>query len=240
MATALNLITDAFAEARVYSPGESIPADKSAAALRKLNRMMDAWSVENFLIYSQTEETLTLTASQASYTIGESGSPDFDTVRPEEILTGTFIRRTATLDEPLVVKSFEEYRLRRDKSTGGVPWWISYNPTYPNGTLVLWWAPDSTYALHLISLKALGQFSTLSTTVSLPLGYEYAIVYNLALELGPTYGKKLRPDLVALASKSIRALKARNAYRIPPRQLEVGSFTNSKGSGRDIIRGPFR
>ncbi|KKL11993.1 hypothetical protein LCGC14_2540210 [marine sediment metagenome] len=239
MATALNLITDAFEEARVYSPGESIPNAKSAAALRKLNRMLESWSNENFLLHFQTEETLTLTAGQASYTIGTSGSPDFNTVRPLEILKGTFIRRTSTLDEPLAVKSFEEYRLRRDKASGSVPWWISYNPTYPNGQLVLWWSPDSAYALHLLSLKALTNFSDLTTTVSLPPGYESAIVYNLGLELGPVYGKKIRPDLVALAARAVRVLKNRNAQRIPPKQLEVGSFTRRHGRSNNINSGPF-
>lgn len=236
MTTVLELIKDAAETARVYAPGESMGDDKAQSIFRELNRMIGSWANENFLIYSQTEENFDLSADTASYTIGSGAT--LDTVRPQEILEGTFLRKpNGTHDYPLTVKTLEEYRLIRYKSNKSIPWWISYNPTYPTGTLYLWWTPEVAYELHLLSLKELGSFSTLAEDISLPPGYEDAIMYNLAIRIGPKYGKKLRQDIVALASQGIKVLKRRAAKRMPPAQLEVGSFTNR--GYYDINTGPF-
>lgn len=239
MTTALNLITDALITARVYSPGESLPTSEANAVLRNLNRMLGTWANQNWIIFKQTEETLTLVVDQASYTIGETGTPDFNTVRPQEILEGTFVRESGgTLDYPLTVKTLEEYRLIRHKSISSIPWWIAYNPTFPNGTLYLFWTPGEIYELHLVSLKELGSFAKLATTVTLPPGYEDAIVYNLALRIGPDFGKTVRNDVVAFAANALKAITNRNTRRLPPVQLEVGGFMNRRGS-RNFTTGPF-
>jgi len=142
-------------------------------------------------------------------------------------------------DYPLTVKTLEEYRLRRNKSTATIPWWIAYNPTFPNGTFYLFWKPDVAYELHLVSLKELGSFSALNTTVTLPPGYEDAIVWNLALRLGPSYGKSIRPDVAAFAAEALRAIRTRNTRRLPPARLEVGGFTNRRRGSGNITSGPF-
>ena len=225
MTTVLDIIKDSAETARVWFPGESMGTDKAKSIFRELNRMIGSWANESFLIYGQTEETLTLVAGQASYTIGATG--DFATTRPQEILAGTFVRKSGgTQDFPLDVKSLEEYRLIGIKSTSSIPKWITYNSTFPNGTLYLWWSPESAYELHLLSLKELGSFTTLAEVLSLPPGYEDAIMYNLAIRIGPKYGKALRQDVVALAMKAISVIKNRASQRLPPTQLEVGSFTN--------------
>ncbi|HDY88061.1 MAG TPA: hypothetical protein ENH82_08120 [bacterium] len=238
MASVLDLITDSAETARIFAPGDTLLNDKAQSIFRELNRMIGSWANENFLIFEQKEETLTLVADQASYTIGKSGSPDFDTVRPQEILKGSFIRKSGgNQDFPLAVKSFEEYRRIGNKSTGARPWWIAYNPTFPNGTLFLWFRPNATDELHLLSLKELGSFTGLTQTISLPPGYEDAIHYNLAIRIAPKYGKQQRADIVAEATKSIKVLKRRNAQRLSPTQLEVGMFTNRRR--HNISDGPF-
>ena len=229
MTTALDLITDAATKARIYSPGESMPSYHSAGMFRELNRMLGSWANETFLIYGQTEETLNLTANKSSYTIGNDAAYDFNTIRPQEILEGSFIRETSgNTDYPLKIKSLKEYRDIADKSTESIPYQIAYNSTYPYGTIYLFWSPSSAYELHLLSLKEITAFATLTTTVSLPPGYEDAIIYNLALRIGPDYGKTIRPDIVALAENGIKLLKRRNIKRLPPTRLEVGAFVNSR------------
>ena len=229
MTTVLEIIEDAAETARVWAPGESMSNTQAQSLFRELNRMFGSWANENLLIYSQIEETLTLVVSQVSYTIGESATYDFNTVRPQEILDGTFVRTSGGTDDyPLTVKTLQEYRLIGDKSTSATPWWITYNPTYPSGTLYLWWSPEVAYELHLLSLKELGSFATLATDISLPPGYEDAIMYNLAIRVGIKYGKALRQDTVAFATKGMNVLKRRNIRRLPPTQLEIGSFTNAR------------
>lgn len=239
MTTTLTLITDAMAKARVYSPGESLPSHMSASALRELNRMLETWANSSLLIPHQTEETLTLTANKANYTIGSSASYDFNTVRPMEILEGSFLRDTGgTTDYPLAVKALKEYRDITNKSASSIPWSVSYSPTYPYGTIYFWWTPGATYGFHLLSLKPLTAL-TLAATVSLQPGYEDAIVYNLALRIGPDYGKTIRPDVAEFARDALASIRRQNAKRLPPTRLEVGGFVNNRGTHGDIVTGPY-
>ncbi len=224
MTTVLDIIRDAAETSRVIAPGESFPNDEAQSVFRELNRMLGSWANENLLTYAETEETFTLTVNKPNYTIGPTGN--FPTTRPQEVLEGSFVRDAGgNNDYPLIVKTLQEYHTIWDKSTGSIPWWITYNPTYPNGTLYLWWAPETAYELHLLSLKELGSFANLTTTISLPPGYEDAIMYNLSLRIGAKYGKTIREDIVALAQKGVTVLKRRNSRRLPPAELEVGSFT---------------
>lgn len=240
MATAVDLIKATAHKIRILALGEPLSNDKAIGFLDELNRMLGSWANENLLIHEQKEETLTLVVDQTSYTIGESASYDFNTVRPQEILDGTFVKTSGgTTDYPLTVKTLQEYRNIANKSSSTRPWWIAYNPTYPYGTIYLFWTPDVAYELHLLSLKELSSFATLTTDVSLPPGYEDAIVYNLAVRMGPDFGKTLRQDILLLAEQGLKVIKRRNARRLAPTRLDVGRFTNRKLGWGDITTGPY-
>lgn len=236
MATALDLIKSAARKARILAPGVSWPTANANEALDELNRMLGSWSNENLLIAEETEEELTLITDQASYTIGTSGTPDFNSARPLEILEGTFIR-SGNVDYPLAVRPFSVYEKISDKSTSGIPYLIALNPTYPNATLYLHYAPSDTYSLFLLSLKELTTYISTGTTVSLSQADQDAIVWNLALRLGTDYGKKIREDVVAFARKTKDAIKLRNSKRFQkPAELDTLKIMGSCGkSGSEIM-----
>ena len=241
MTTAGDLIDDAAVKARIISPYDTWPNPNKAAALREMNRMLDSYANDNLIIYEQTEESFALTASQGSYTIGVSGSPDFNTVRPQEILEGTYVR-VGSIDYPLRIKSMREYRKLATKSTASTPpRWLSYNPTYPNGTIYLWYEPNSTDSIYLISLKELGTFASLTTTVTLPPGYEDLLVYELALRLNPDYGKTVREDVAAFYRDLKNNIKIRNAARLnEPTELEIADLFGGGTYNDNIDIGPWR
>lgn len=241
MTTVNELILDAALEARIRDAGsDAWEASRSNHALRILNRMLGSWANDDFLIYGETAEDFTLTASQEEYSIGKDGTPDLDTVRPQKILTGSFVSNAASdIDYPLAVKTFQEYNLIRLKDTGGRPRWIAYNPTYPNGTLKIWYSPDTNWTLHLVSLKEITAFESIDTTVSLPPGYEDLIVQSMGARLSVSYGKAIRPDLILLAKEAFDGIVRRNAAsRVSPAVTDAGAMFGGY-SYVDIHSGPF-
>ncbi len=241
MTTVNDLILDAALEARIIDSGaDSWQASRSAHALRILNRMLGTWANNNFLLHEQKEEDLAFIGGQEEYSIGTSGSPDFNTTRPQIILDGTFITdTTGSIDYPMRIKTLEEYNLIRLKETQGRPRWIAYNLTFPNGTLKVWYTPDGLWNLHLVSLKEIASFAATDETVSLPPGYEDLIVQSLGARLSVSYGKDIRPDLILLAKEAYDSIMIRNlANRTSPTILDLGVMFGGQPY-TDINSGPF-
>jgi hypothetical protein len=64
-----------------------------------------------------------------------------------------------------------------------------YTATYPYGELRFFPVPTQDLTLVLTQWAQFERFESLGSDIDLPPGYELAIVYNLALELAPIYGK---------------------------------------------------
>ncbi len=218
--TAGDVIDRAFSKIRIKAVGQIMSDADNAHALVILNDMVEEWAGENLMLYSQTEESFPLVATQASYSIGEDSTPDFDTVRPQEILDSTFVRN-GNYDYPIKIISMGEYRKIRNKASAGRPRKLAYNPTYPNGTIYLYRTPNSTDSIYLTSLKELSTFAALTTALSLPKGYNNALILNLAIMLSPDYGKKVDVVLATLAGSAKGKIKRRSVQRQEPVRLEV-------------------
>jgi hypothetical protein len=219
MATASDLIQDAYREIGVIGQGKTMSAYLGQAGLRKLNQMLGDWSTQPNMVVERVGEDLSIAASASSYTIGSGG--DFNTTRPEEILDA-YIRVGGT-DYPLEVFSMQEYNDIPTKSQGAIPENIWYEPAYPMGTIYFDWKPSVGNTLHINSLKPLTSLSTLATSVSLPAGYELAIVNNLAILLAPANGKTPSQLTFKAAQDGIDHIKAvRARQRVPVSSMPAG------------------
>lgn len=204
--TGRDLVTASLRLIGVIAPGESLPADEATDALAAINRMLGGWSTEGLLIHANTREQFSLTSDDGSYTMGASG--DFSTTRPMEILEA-FIRSEAfspALDyPPLKHLSLSEWSAIHQKEAGtGIPHSFYEDGGYPLRTLYLYPEPSASLYLVIHSKKQLTEIATLDTSLSLPPGYERALVYNGALELSPEYGKVV-PDVVAMIAMESKA-----------------------------------
>lgn len=213
MATVQDLVNAALREIGVAAAGEVLATADSEDARTRCNRMINGWAATNLTIYSVTRTTATLTANQASFTVGTGGN--INIVRPVFIEKVNFIDTSQsptfeyTLPELLSEQAYESINLKA--LTSLYPQAAYYNPTYPLGTLIPWPIPTSATLLWAIyHWAAISEFAALTDTVTLPPSYEDAIVQNLAILLCPSYGVQPHPVLVKTAAESLATLKRAN------------------------------
>jgi len=197
--TADEIIIAAFQELGITVSGGSPNANDLAWGLGKLNRFLNNLSADGLNLHYRVEESFNLVGGTPNYTIGSGAT--FDTPRPT-IIEKAFIRDSGH-DHPVDIRSIAEYWSLAEKSTQDRPVKLYYDTTYPNGTIYLYYTPDSAYSLHLISQKPLITYASGATEVSLPGEYEDMVVLNLAIRIAARYGKEISGDL---------RLDAKNAY----------------------------
>lgn len=201
------------------APGESLDATEASDGLGTLNRMIDSWSTEGLLVHAVTEESpLTLTAYDATVTLGTSGDI---TTRPMKIVKALIRDASNDIDLPLKLLSLAEYAAIADKTvTSTYPHSLYDDGGFPQRTLKLYPVPSTAHKLVLFTQRALSQIASLDASVSLPPGYEEALVYNLALRLAPEYGRQAPAEVAMVAQESKANIKRAN-HR--PRYLTVDS-----------------
>lgn len=201
--TARTLITKAMQKVGILVKGEVPAADETSDALDALNFILSSWSNDSTLIVSRVVESFTLTGGTASYLIGSGQT--FSTVRPISIVDA-YIRQSAGVDLPMDVISDEQYANIAYKAALGIPYWLNYTNAYPYGTINLYPVPSASYSLFIVSEKPITTL-TLDAALSMPAGWERAIIYNLAVDLCPDYGQQPSQDLLQLASSSRKLIQ---------------------------------
>ncbi len=188
-------------ESGVLTGGETPTAEEINDGLASLNRMTASWSNDSLMIYARTFENFPLSSGVGDYTIGIGAT--FNTVRPMHIIDA-FVRQD-TLDYWLSIIPDEQYDAIAYKDIDSIPQVLNYTAQFPQATIRIYPKPQNSYTLYLRSEKQLTTF-TLDDEVSLPPGWEDALIYSLAVRLGPSYG--LPPDqvLIELALNAKAAL----------------------------------
>lgn len=212
MTTAGDLCTSALKKLGVLAAGETMTAEDGADALATLNASLDKYAADDLLIYTVTRTTFTITASTQNYSVA-SGST-VNVARPVFIEHIRF-QDTAvspTLEYPLDSMTEDGWAGIPQKTiTSPYPSAYYYNPTYPTGTISFWPVPTATTLQGVLyAPAAVSEFAALTTAISLPPGYRYMLITNLALELAPDYDRQPSPALVAAARDSMDTVKRAN------------------------------
>lgn len=194
-------------ESAVLTGGETPTSEEVADGLDNLNRMIASWSNDSLLIYARTFENFPLLSGVGDYTIGPGA--DFDTARPMHIIDA-YVRQS-TLDYWLNIIPDEQYDAIAYKNIDSIPQVLNYTAQYPQATIRIFPKPQNSYTLYLRSEKQLTSIG-LNDEVSLPPGWEDALVYNLAVRLGPSYGVPVDPVLVELA-RNAKSMLQENTSR---------------------------
>ena len=194
---------------------ETPSADEQADALRVLNRMLTTWSNDSLMIASAaTRETFSLISGQQVYTVGPTGT--FVTSRPTDVQFISIGQPGSPAFETPVdlinAQQWSEILVKGTTSTFPTKAYVEF--TNPNLTISVWPIPQLVYQIEITSLKPLVQFVSVNDTVSLPPGYEDAIVYNLAVRLTPMYSKQLDPVVNEIAIGAKEKIERQNISEI--------------------------
>jgi len=210
MATGQTIVNRALRLLGVIASGETPTADESADALTAINSMLDSWRNDRLMAYALQNETLSMVASQSSYTVGTGG--DLNTTRPVSI-EGAFMREGG-IDYPVRIIDAEEFNSIPDKtSTSNLVHLVYYEGTMATGTLKVWPVPDTTNVLHLTTRVPFTAL-TLGGTVSLPPGWEEAIAANGAIAIAPEFQASPSQPVVKMANDSLKGIKRANSKPI--------------------------
>lgn len=212
--TALTIITDALLDIGVLSDEATPTASEAAGALRKLNNMIDAWNIENLMVYGSTQHILPLVADKGIYTIGVGG--DLNIARPNNI-TSAYVRDTSQpasnqLDWPLTIYNNQDWADVAFKGlTSSWPnWGVWFDQTFPLIKAYLNPIPNSSqYSLVFWDSGILGNL-LLNDLITLAPGYKRALTANLCIELAPSYGVQVSETIARVAMESKADIKIKN------------------------------
>jgi hypothetical protein len=191
--------------------GDTLSSSEQTECLEELNTFMDSCANERLLCYTIEQNSLALTSSTNSYTVGTNGA--FAITRPVRIVDPCFVRDSSGFDTPVTVLNTEQYAEIVDKNSGyTVPDALYYDTGFSatsTATLFVYPSPSGSLTLFVNSWKQLGTFANLSTTVLLPPGYQLFIESNFAIHLaaGQT---NVSPEVARIARESKAAIRGVN------------------------------
>jgi hypothetical protein len=180
VSTAGDIIADAALAAGIGDQYNALDAASAAVGLRTLNRLLDSWSNENLIVFNRSEDNFAMTPGQATY------STSLLTGRPIDI-THVFVRMNG-VDYPCELIGSEDYARIGYKTTAGLPAKVYFNSGMPQGSLTFFPVPSTNYTCFVGYRSPLANLASLQTALSLPPGYETALVYGVATMLCPLFG----------------------------------------------------
>lgn len=202
MSTAADIVADAALAAGIGDQFNALDATSAGIALRTLNRLLESWSTESLIVFNQAQDSFTMTAGQAAY------STSLLTARPMDV-THVFIRQSG-VDYPCEMIGPEDYANIGYKTTAGIPYQCYYNSGMPQGVLTFFPVPSGAFQCFVGYRAQLDAVASLTQQLSLPPGYETALVYGLATMLCPLFGTDPTPTCIFHAKDAKAKIKPSN------------------------------
>jgi len=222
--TVREIISSSLLKINAIQPGE-IPTDGDLdISLESLEGLIDSWSNEKLMIYTFSPYYYKANAGQQIYTLGPGG--DWDTPRPMNIQQAylrlnaqinntnpiTFSFPSDVADLPIAQANDAQWASIAVKQLSAVFPTILYDDgNYPLRNIYLYPIPNQDQVVALWLWQPLDNFNSLDEPIEFPPGYERAIIYNLAMELAPEFGKVLSEEVVGTATDSKMVLAAINS-----------------------------
>ncbi len=194
--TARALITDALMELNVMGGGETLSATDAEFCAGRLNQIIDQWNGQSEAVFAESFDTFTFVPNLQTYTLGPSAADFAMTNRPVRIDGANVILNNVTPDvrTPIAVVDYDWWLAQQVRSiTTTYPLVVYYAPDWPNGTLHFWPKPTTAYGLELMTWGSLDQV-TITSNLSMPQGYNRALMLTLAEDVATPYGRPLPPE----------------------------------------------
>jgi len=222
-ATVQKIIDAALNKIGVLANGETAEADDAQVCLDALNMMVDSWNTESLMIYTYTMSEFSLVAGQRVYTIGPGGNFDVDRPIVQPIAAKLRLNLQQIQDLPLAILEYDEYAAIVLKQTqSSIVGAMHMDGGNPLRNIFIWPVPsDNNQKLLLWLGSLLSQVTSVSSEIVVPAGHNRALVYNLAVEVAPNFGRDIMPAVAKVAIDSKANLKRIN-YISPILQMPAG------------------
>jgi hypothetical protein len=212
----LDICAMAMKEIGALDPAETPTGPEVNDVVTKLNRILDARNTEGRYIYAIDFNTYVTTAGVQPHTIGPTGNFVVNQ-RPVKILDASIILNpggATAVRSPVRVHDGKQ----------GAEWWsakrtfavqgvlitdLYYEPDWNNGSIFFWTVPNNAQTVELETWSVLGQLQA-NSAFCMPPGYFDDVVYTLAVNICPMFGKEASPTLVALARDANRRVQGLN------------------------------
>lgn len=214
MATVATIVNRSLRLLGQIGQGASPTTNETADALVALNAMLDSWRNDRLMCYAFQTESLTLSASTSSYTIGSGGT--LNTTRPVEIVEAYIVESDQSY--PVYPMNEAEYAgLFQKTLPGDWPDRYLFRPSVASSqaTLIVYPVPNATRTMKLTTRVVVAAFAASTDTITLPPGWEEALAANLAIRLAPEYQIQVTPEVRLMAKESLGGIKRTNAAAQP-------------------------
>jgi hypothetical protein len=236
MATAGDLITDAFVESGVYAPGETPTAQDQALGFTRLTKMLNGWKGVRLSTFGQLRTTFTLPSGTTTVTVGPGLTVNITTPAYLNAVSYLVPGTNPAVEVPIGQLDEDAYSgltIKDLSSTLPMQSFYQNNPNDGNATLTFWPKVSQNVTIAIYSTQMIGEPTALSATLEGPVGVAEAAMYQLALRLCGAYQKPVSPDLRLAASNAMKAMEHRN---VSPGVLGTDTaLIPSIGAGYNVI-----
>lgn len=217
--TAQSVLTAAMQEIGVLSPGEMPSNGDSAWVLQKLQRLLDRYNSRSAMIYSVDFAEFTLPVNVQPVTIGPGDETDFNVnQRPVKINSAMLILNggvdsPSQVEVPMFIRDKDWWATQTIKSlTSTLPTDLYYSPDWPVGNIYFWPIPVAVNNVRLEMWSVLGQMTNYNQFFTMPPGYWDLVIFELAVDISPSFERPVSPDLRLNFMKAQKAVEGNNIY----------------------------
>lgn len=176
-----------------YDKNATPDATDYANGAEALNAIIAELQALGMPLWARNEYTFSLTAGQASYTIGVGQA--LNTPFPLKISQAILITTSSDSRQELNIDSIYEYNRLTATGNNGSPTSLYYQPKINQGIIKVWPTPDTTTAstktVKIVYQRPFEDFTASGETMDLPKEWHQTIIYKLAVALAPEYAVPL-------------------------------------------------
>lgn len=238
MPTGAEIARAALLEVAAIDPIDPTPQELLTLALDQATRTIDTWNADHGASFVELFVSYTLTPSLNPHTIGPTGTFTV-TQRPVSIETANLVLSTPTpaSRSPINIVSAAQYAdISVRGVTSDIPLALYYAADWPNGSIYLWPIPTAAYALELWTRTVLAGL-TAAGSVSLPPGYQEALILTVAEALCAPLGLPTPPQLPGLAGKARARVWGNNVVVPKLRTVDSGMPSSGRGGAFNYLTG---
>ena len=188
------LIADALRLLGVVAEGGTPTSDQYSTGAEALNLLLKEWETAGLPIWAIKKQSISLSASTASYTIGLSQT--VNVAKPLRIYQAYLHDTSSSVDVPMVRLSQEEYNRLGNKTSEGNPVNYYYENLRTTGTIYFFPTPDSTAAsgktVEIVYQAPFQDFDSSTDEPDVPQELMRALKFNLAADLAWDYGYPIK------------------------------------------------